>query len=68
MDSRLLRSYMAKEGKSGVDMAAALGVCYGTWVNKILGRKEFTVAEVIKIRKALSLSNEQVSEIFLHNA
>lgn len=64
MDTRLLKSHMARQGKTGVEMASALGICYGSWVDKSLGRRTFTVEEAIKIMDTLSLSNEQASEVF----
>ncbi len=66
VDTRLLKSHMVKVGKTGVDMASALGICYASWVNKSSGKRDFTLAQVLKIKELLSLSNEQACEIFFN--
>lgn len=64
MNGNLLRSYMVANGKTGADMAAACDMSYSSWINKTHGRSGFTVDEAIKIKKALSLTNRQISDIF----
>ena len=64
MNVRLLKSHMVAQGLTGVDMAEACEISYSSWINKTQGRSGFTVDEAIKIKKKLSLSNRQFSDIF----
>lgn len=64
MDLRLLKTHMVAQGKTAADMAAELGISRGSWFNKTKGRSDFTVKEAIGIKKALCLTNAQISEIF----
>ena len=64
MDSRLLKSFMAKEGCSGASIAKALGISYSAWNYKANNHKPFTVDEAARIKDILSLSNEQASDVF----
>lgn len=49
MFSNLLAE-MARNQYTGKDMSRAVGMEYGSWRNKMVGRTEFTRSEMLKIR------------------
>lgn len=63
-DGPLLKYFLARKGLSIGELADALGLARITMSKKINGHTEFTLCEVREIVKILSLTKENVWEIF----
>ncbi len=67
MDVLKLKAAMVLAQKNSTEVAAACGISRTSWVNKLYGRSEFTVAECRTIKKVLNLDDKQTMEIFFDN-
>lgn len=59
-----LRAEMVKKGMSCLDLAKAIGIGETTLYRKTIGESDFYRNEIVKIAKALGLSNKRICEIF----
>lgn len=66
VNSKLLKSLFLLRGYTLQKMADKIGVSYATLSYKINNKREFTSSEILAIKKALKLSDEQITEIFLN--
>lgn len=65
MNRQLLKAKMREHGDKGCDLADALGIVRQTLSCKITGnRGDFTLGEVIAIKKRYGLTNDEVIDIF----
>lgn len=64
MNTFVLKSQMALNGKSQKDMAEQCGITTGTFSKKINGKREFTQGEISAIAQTLKLTREQICDIF----
>lgn len=64
----LLKSKLALVGMSEKKLAEAAGISYPAYNKKIVGKVYFTVKDIFKIAKVLSLTGEDIVEIFFSEA
>lgn len=60
----LLKSKIALVGMSEKKLAEAADISYAAYNKKIVGKVYFTVKDIFKIAKVLSLTGEDIVEIF----
>lgn len=60
----LLKSKLALVGMSEKKLAEAADISYAAYNKKIVGKVYFTVKDIFKIAKVLSLTGEDIVEIF----
>lgn len=66
MNANLLRSKIAERGMTQGMLAKAIGVSQNTLSKKMIGRRDFTAGEILKICDALNIvSDDMKCEIFL---
>lgn len=63
-NSALLKYFLEKNGLTQTKLAELLGVEFATINNKILGKREFTTGEIVKIQNILKLTLEEKEAIF----
>lgn len=63
-DGYLLKYFLARQGVSVNELAEILQLTRGTMSKKINGRADFSLQEVRRIAKILSLTKEDVWSIF----
>lgn len=62
-----LKGKMVEHQKSTEEMAKELGISYATLLRRLGEPETFTVSEVIKISKLLSLESSDIDAIFFDN-
>lgn len=60
-----LRKALKRQGITQNELAEILGLTYQTISIKMNGHKDFTQSEIRRIKKILSLTPEEVCDIFL---
>lgn len=63
MDANKLRAKIKENGLNQNDVAQKIGISSNSLSRKILGKREFTLSEVLALCKVLRIENPQ--EIFL---
>ena len=63
MNVNILRGKMAEKNMTQNQLASEIGICANSLSRKMLGKREFTLSEVVKICKTLGIENP--SDIFL---
>ncbi len=63
-DGNLLKYFLARKEMSIKDLAGRLGLNVSTLSQKLNGHRDFTISEVREIAKILSLSKQNVWDIF----
>ena len=66
MNANLLRSEMAKKGKTQAEVAQAIGMSGNSMSRKLLGKREFRLSEVCKLCDYLDIQNPR--EIFFSSS
>ena len=64
MKEKEMRAAMARAGMSSKLMAERLGISSTAFYNKLTGRTEFKNSEIRTVAKLLSLSAEEMENIF----
>ena len=68
MNRKLLKAKMKEYGESGRDLADALGIVRQTLSCKLTGnRGDFTLSEVVAIKKRYDLTDEETIAIFFED-
>ena len=62
-----LKGKMVEHQKSTEEMAKEIGISYATLLRRLGEPETFTVSEVIKISKLLSLESSDIDAIFFDN-
>lgn len=65
MNKHKLRGALISRGMTYDNVAKELGMSISAFTNKINGHTEFTLAEVLNIKKLLSLTDIEFESIFL---
>lgn len=63
-NSRKLKAAIVEQGMTQEKLADALGIARATFNNKLNGKTFFTEDELMKMKSALNLTNEQFLLIF----
>lgn len=68
MDSKIIgdriRALMEMKHIKRSSLAKELGVSYNTLTQKLMGRREFGLKDIIKIKEVLQLDNQTCAELF----
>lgn len=67
MDKNKLKAALVAEGYNQSELAEKLSISATTLNYKINGKREFTATEISKIAKLFSLSDKDISTIFLNS-
>ena len=65
MNLNKLKGKVAEQGKNQKELMDTLGLKYVAINKKFNGKTKFTTEEISKIKDVLSLTNDEVVEIFL---
>ena len=65
MNANLLKSQFLKNGLTQAHVARMLGMSPNSLSRKILQKREFTLAETLRIKDCLQLTDQMYSDIFL---
>jgi plasmid maintenance system antidote protein VapI len=63
-NTELLREFIKRSGMSLTNVANELCVTYVALNNKLKGKYEFTLAEALKIKKILNLTQDEWNAVF----
>lgn len=64
MDGKRLRHVLVDKDRSVASLARSIGIAPCTLGRKLDGETEFTAGEIVAIRDALGLSNNDIQAIF----